>query len=451
MLLLVLLRQALGLLLYRLAHLILLFGPSGRAAARPLLAGAIRLQPDNRRARAYYDHSQALRLFPRGETAEALKLLKRAHRAVPDDEIVHLDWGIALTMAGHYDQAIGVLEQLGKDGERAVHEQQLWSALGWAYLRTGRLPLAQTTAKQATEYGVATPEMQLIMSLSLLGEQGWIDKATIRGILGKRPHCLGMVLEFAFCLAQLGKRTEAQKLVKALPEGMQPRAWRIIARHSLNEDDAATAQWALTQFSGPEPDPAASILLVCEVAARDGSLAGAVASAHRATADRPDDAEVLAAAGRVMVLAGEREKAFQYMTTALANGSRDALAGGVVALHLLERGQVEDAKSVFAIQRTGDELACVYAHTATAWLLQARDELAEAVALAARACDMWDELPAWMATEAVRTEIIPRLIDVAESAEIAADESTRRQAAAVLARLAGPDAAGRSFSADSEV
>ena len=354
-------------------------------------------------------------------------------------------------MAGHYDQAIGVLEQLGKDGERAVHEQQLWSALGWAYLRTGRLPLAQATAKQAAEYGVATPEMQLVMSLSLLGEQGWIDKATIRGILGKRPHCLGMVLEFAFCLAQLGKRTEAQKLVKALPEGMQPRAWRIIARHSLNEDDAATAQWALTQFSGPEPDPAASILLVCEVAARDGSLAGAVASAHRATADRPDDPEVLAAAGRVMVLAGEREKAFEYMTTALANGSRDALAGGVVALHLLERGQVEDAKSVFAIQRTGDELACVYAHTATAWLLQTRDDLAEAVALATRACDMWDELPAWMATEAVRTEIIPRLIDVAESAEIAADESTRGQAAAVLARLAGADAVGRSFPAGSEV
>ena len=126
MLLLVLLREGLGWLLYRLAHLMLLFGASGRPVARPLLAGAIRLQPDNRRARAYYDHGQALRLFPRGETQEALKLLKRAHRVVPDDDAVCLDWGIALTMAGHYDQAIGVLEQLTKDSERAAREQQLW-------------------------------------------------------------------------------------------------------------------------------------------------------------------------------------------------------------------------------------------------------------------------------------------------------------------------------------
>ena len=382
MLLLVLLREGLGWLLYRLAHLMLLFGASGRPVARPLLAGAIRLQPDNRRARAYYDHSQALRLFPRGETKEALKLLKRAHRALPDDDAVCLDWGIALTMAGHYDQAIGVLEQLTKDSERAAREQQLWSALGWAYLRTGRLPLAQITVKQAAEYGVTTLEMQLIMSLSLLGEQGWVDKLTVRGILGKRPHCLGMVLEFAFCLAQLGKRAEARKIVEAVPEDTRQRAWRIIARHSLNENDVATAQWALAQSSGPEPDPAAGLLLVCEVAARHGSLAKAVESAHQAVTDRPHDPEVLAAAGRVMVLAGERNKAFEYMTTALANGSRHALAGGVVALHLLERGRPEDAKSVFAVQRTGDELDCVYAHTATAWLLQTRDEPVEAVALA---------------------------------------------------------------------
>ena len=451
MLLLVLLREGLGSLLYQLAHLMLLFGASGRPLARPLLAGAIRLQPDNRRARAYYDHSQALRLFPRGETQEALRLLKRAHRVVPDDDAVHLDWGIALTMAGHYDQAIGVLEQLAKDSERAAREQQLWSALGWAYLRTGRLPLAQITVKQAAEYGVTTLETQLIMSLSLLGEQGWVDKPTVRSILSKRPHCLGMVLEFAYSLARLGKRAEARKLIEALPEDMQPRAWRIVARHSLNEDDVATAQWALEQFSGPEPDRAASLLLVCEVAARRGTLASAVESAHQAVAARPEDPEVLEQAGRVMVLAGERQNAFEYMTTALANGSRDALAGGVVALHLLERGQQEDAKSVFALQRTGDELACVYAHTATASLLQTRDEPAEAVALAARACDMWNELPAWMATEAVRTEIIPRLIEVAESARNAADEATHGQATAVLARLADMDAAGRSSAADSEL
>ncbi len=434
-LLLVVLKWAIGWLLYGLAQAALALGPIGRGVARPLLGGAVRMQPNNLRMRAYRDYLRGLRMFSAGATDEALKLLHRAHRVAPDDETVHLDWAVALTMAGRYDQAIGALEQLGQDIERPRHEQQYWSALGWSYLRTGRFPLAENAMKRAAEYGLATPDLRLIMSLALLGQQGWVDKATVRGSLAKRPRNTGMLLEFGYYLAKIGKRGEAERLLAVLPESMLPRGWRIVAQHSLDEDNTACAQWAIDKLDSLDPGSAGGLLLGCEVAARADDWSAAVAGAHQAVDHDPTSLNVLETAGRIMVLAGEHESAFRYMTQALAGGSRNALAGGVVALHLLEQDKTDRARLVFRVQRAGDELACVYAHTAMAWLLQIEEKPAEALSLAAQACDFWNKLPAWAATEPVCRDILPRLTSIAESIERSADETTRCGAVNLRRRL----------------
>jgi len=427
-------RQGLGAILYWLAQGMLPLGRLGRAAARSLLAAVVWLEPSHQKARAYYDYMQALRIFPRGETEEALRLLRRAHRAVPDDEALHLDWAVALTMANHYERAIDVLEQLGSS-EQARTELQFWTALGWSYLRTGRFPAAEAAAKQASEHGVAGSELRLIRLLALAGEEGWVNRDGIAEVVGKRPRSLGMMLEFVYYVASIGKRTKAEDLLAALPADNRPYGWSIVTQHSLRADDIQTAQWSLQKLSQLAPDSVDGLMMGCEIALRRGQMAEAVDKAHQAASEKPDELEVLETAGRVMVLAGQREEAFRYMTNALAEGSRDALAGGVVALYMLAQDRLDDARSVFRVQRSGDELACLYGHTATAVVLKAGDDLAEAVTLAQQAWGFWDEMPQWTKTEAVRQDIVPWLTEIAEAAADAGNKPDRQDAEELLCRL----------------
>jgi len=427
-------RQGLGAVVYWVAQGVLPLGRLGRAAARSALAAVVWLEPNHQEARAYYDYLQALRIFPRGETEEALMLLRRAHRAVPDDETLHLDWAVALTMANHYERAIDVLEQLAS-GEQARTELQFWTALSWSYLRTGRFPAAEAAAKQASEYGVASSELRLIRSLALAAEAGWVNKDGIADVVSKGPRALGMLLEFAYYIASIGKRTEAEDLLAVLPADNRPHAWRIVTQHSLSAGDVETAEWSLEKLGQLAPDSVDGLMMGCEIALRRGQMAEAVDKAHRAVAAQPDELAVLETAGRMMVLAGQREEAFRYMTSALAEGSRDALAGGVVALYMLAQDRLDDARLVFRVQRSGDELACLYAHTATAAVLKAEDDLAEAVALAQQAWEFWDEMPQWARTEAVRQDIVSWLTQIAQAAVDTDDKLVSQDAEELLCRL----------------
>jgi len=427
-------RQGLGAILYWLAEMLLPLGRIGRATARLLLGAVVWLEPNHQKAHAYYDYLQALRIFPRGQVEEALKLLRRAHRAVPDDETLHLDWAVALTMAKQYERAIDVLEQIGSC-EQARTEPQFWTTLGWSYLRTGRFPAAEAAAKQANEYGLASSELRLIRSLALAGEEGWVNKDSIAQVVNKEPRALGMLLEFAYYIASIGKAAAAEDLLAALPGDNRPYAWRVVTEHGLSAGDVETAQWSLQKLGQLAPDSVDGLMMGCEIALRQGQVASAVDKAHEAVSKKPDNLEVLETAGRVMVLAGQREEAFRYMTSALAEGSRDALAGGVVALYLLAQGRLDDARSVFRVQRSGDELACLYAHTATAGVLKTEGDLAEAIALAHQAWEFWDEVPDWARTEAVCQDIVSWLTQIAEAAAYSVDEVLTQDAEGLLIGL----------------
>ena len=178
-------------------------------------------------------------------------------------------------------------------------------------------------------------------------------------------------------------------------------------------------------------------MLDCEIALRRGQMTEAVDKAHRAVAAQPDELEVLETAGRVMVLAGQREEAFRYMTSALAEGSRDALAGGVVALYMLAQDRLDDARSVFRVQRSGDELACLYAHTATAGVLRAEGDLPEAAVLATRTWKFWEELPPWARTAAVREDIVPVLREIGQAAVSSGDQEVIEDGKKLLRSISG--------------
>jgi len=274
-------RQGLGAALYWLAQGVLPLGRLGRAATRLLLAAVVWLEPNHQKAHAYCDYLQGLRIFPHGQTEEALKLLRHAHRAVPDDETLHLDWAVALTMAKQYERAIDVLEQLGSS-DQARTELQFWTALGWSYLRTGRFPAAEAAAKQASDYGVASAELRLIRLLALAGEEGWVNKDGIAEAINKRPASLGMVLEFAYYIASIGKRDQAQDLLAALPAGIEPRAWHIVTQHSLSAGDVETAQWSLQKLGQLAPDSVDGLMLGCEIALRGQSSGQSSPSGQRA-------------------------------------------------------------------------------------------------------------------------------------------------------------------------
>ena len=97
--------------------------------------------------------------------------------------------------------------------------------------------------------------------------------------------------------------------------------------------------------------------------------------------------------------------------------------------------RLDDARSVFRVQRSGDELACLYAHTATAAVLKTEDDLAEAVALAQRAWEFWDEMPQWTRTEAVRQDIVSWLTQIAQAAVDTDDKPVSQDAEELLCRL----------------
>ena len=74
------------------------------------------------------DGTQALH---RGQVAQAIRLLERAHRLAPEDPDAALNLGGACILRKKFAQAIAVLEPLS---ERDPHNPMVWTNLGAAYL-----------------------------------------------------------------------------------------------------------------------------------------------------------------------------------------------------------------------------------------------------------------------------------------------------------------------------
>ena len=111
------------------------------------------------------DGTQALH---RGQIAQAIRLLERAHRLAPEDPDAALNLGGACILRKKFAQAIAVLEPLS---ERDPHNPMVWTNLGAAYLgnpvlaRDEEQLRAIAALEHAFELNPATPNVAYNLGL----------------------------------------------------------------------------------------------------------------------------------------------------------------------------------------------------------------------------------------------------------------------------------------------
>ncbi len=401
----VIFNKLLAKLLFWTAQGVMMVGRLGQQAAHQLLTLSTVLAPGDERTLGWLRYTSAVLASRRGDTARAVELLREASRLLPDNVAIQVNLGVALTMLNRYEQAIEVLERVLKTSSDIELEASLWSALAWSYLRTGRYAKVATCQEQADEFGIKSPELQLIGELARGCQHGRLHPDVIGGCVAKRPRTLGMVLDFADWQARSGNRRLARKALGGLPREIQMRGLGIIASSALNDDNYETVLWAAAEYGKLAEHSAVPAMLRSEVALRRGAGQRAIEQAQRAVKLEPHNGRALEQLGRAHLLYGDREQAARAFVECLATGSDSALAGGVVAMALLSRDEVKKARLVFRSGRRGDALGCAYAHAAHALLMARQQRWDEAVKIAQFSWESVQDLPAWTPTARVLPDV----------------------------------------------
>lgn len=429
-------RSWLGAFFYAVAHLVLPGGRPGRCLARFFLRQSLLFRPRDESAWGYSDYLSGILLLERGTPEEGLRLLRRATKALPQDPAVALDTGVAMTMGGEYEQAVRLLERLLRDYQRMASEQQLWFALAWSHLRLGHFTRAPQVAEQAATAAGGTAQLHLVSLLGRLVTTGVLEQQALRGLLQSRPRLLPQILEFTEQLAASGKTGAAQQLLQALPEDIRSRSLRLLIISALNGELLPAARWALNQLTSTAGEAPAYLVLESELHLREGNLPWALAVSERAVKlSEGKQAEAQEQCGEVLLLQGRAAEAYPHFVEALALGSTSALAGGVVALHLVEEDRWEEAHQVFRMERRGPALDCAYAHCATGLIQLHEGDLPEAVKLAQWAWDEYRALPDWAAQPAVREQLREVIAKLTEGCLTPAEEAGNEEVAAQARKL----------------
>ncbi len=422
---------------YAQARWFLSLGRLGWGQGSRLLHLACRLWPRHPEAPLWLKLVQGKEALRRGRPDVALPLLLEAERALPPSLGLRADVGLAQVMVGNWEQAIVVLERAVKE-EEAAQREDVWASLAWAYLKTGRAPKARESCLRAEQMGVQSLRLTLLQRFATAVGLGALPVSELSDLLERLPEAGVLVLEFARQQAQEGRRQLARAAVTAFPADDQPRAFAIIARGSLNEDDPDSAAWAAEQIAAPvEKGLSAEVALIrSEVALRRGEQAEAIAQARAALEAERGTGRAHEQVGRALLLAGDWDSAVDEMIEALHTAGAGALAGGVAALAALEVGDQQSARGIFLSARCGDGLACAISHTAQARLLLTEGHRAEALRLVEEALDEMARLPRW----ARRPDVLQRLArvqrDVLQATRDAGEGEQQDEAERLLERLA---------------
>ena len=432
--------------LYSMGQLVLPAGRPGRALARLYLRLALFFNPRHDRALGYLDYLSGVQQMERGDPEEALRSLRRAMRALPDDPAVALDAGVAMTIAGEHEAALNTLGRLLTAHHRRMsQEPQLWFALAWSHTRLGRYSQALEVTRQAAAARAVSPGLRLTAALARLGSTASLETDVVRGVLRGHPRLLPSVLEFIEQLAETGKSAAAEDLLETLPAELRPRGLRLIVLSSLNRDSLPAARWALDHLLAAAGRSSDALLLESELRLHEGNLPAAVKTAREALTEARSPVATAAAEeqlGEALLVSGKEEEARAHFAQALSLGSASALAGGVVALGLLAQGKVQDAQSVFLLARQGTEFGVAYAHAATALVLLETAHLPEAVSLLEQAGEAFHALPAWAAQPPVSKTLTATLTSACRqaltNARSTGDDALTKRAQRLLRRLTAP-------------
>ncbi len=441
-------------LFYGLGQLALPGGRIGRAMARYFLHRCLSLNPGHERAQGYRDYLYGVWAVERGDPDAGLRLLRRAARALPQDPAVALDAGVALAICGQYEAAATTLSRLLQEHpHRLSGERQLWSALAWSHLRLRNYQQALETARAAATAGCASAQLRLVTLFANLACGDGFEAGVLAGLLRSHVRLLPNVLEFAEQMAEDDRPGLADQVLGALPADLQAHGLRLIASSSIHGRRWRAARWALARLQTFARERVAYLVLESELYLHEQQFPQALAAAEQAVAQaEPSTARGqrtgsgLGAAeeqlGEVLLVMGRSEEAFPHFVRALAEGSLSALAGGAVALRLVEQGRIQEARQVFRFSRRGAELGVAYAHLATALILLEEGQTGEALNLTELAWEAYRDLPAWAAQPSVRETLstyLRRLAqDLAERAEAASQPDLLTGARRLLRNLERP-------------
>lgn len=426
---------------YWAAQISLPLGKPGMRIARSLLATALVYDPRLDRARGWRSLIDGTLARERGDLDAAVASLRDASAVLPDNDAVTANLGIALALAGRYDEAVIVIERAMRGDTDVTGEPQIWMALAWAHLRTGRSPKALEACERAEESRATSVDLRILRILALASCRGFVQRDELRNLLRMRARMLPLVLEHIEQLAVSGSRDVARQLVRGLPDSIQTRALQVIVRSAMAGDNLEAAHWAIRELEIRQPDSATAPTLRSELALRRKDHHEALSEAMEAVRRKPQDAQALDQLVRVRVLRGEGDQAAREAVEAVQRRGGGGLTAGVAALHYLEAQDLEAAQRVFAVQRSGDELACAFAAAAQALLHARRKHHAEALRQAERSVSYAGRIPAWAHSEYSRRRIAECLRETLELSR-ASGEEVPEALAQQVASLQPPKEAG---------
>jgi tetratricopeptide (TPR) repeat protein len=376
-------------------------GRGGAWLADGLLERALILDPSLTRARGWQELIRGCRCREAGDMPDAVRHLKEASALLPGNAAALANLGITLCMAGEHDQAVQTIERSMRSERDVTGEPQIWVALTWSYLRSGRSPKALEACERAQEARAVSQDLRLLRALALAACRGFVSRDDLRGLIATRPRMLPMVLEFTQGLAHARSRDLARQVMRCLPDRIQARAYRVMANSALNADDTDTTTWALRECEAREPQSPMVPAMKSEVALRKRDLAAAFKHARDAVERAGRNAAGYEQLARVQLLRGDWEAALAAAREAVERKGTGALSGGILALAALAADQPAEARRLFGVTRTGDVLGVACAAVAQARIRVIADDHQ----LALRSCHMalagLRALPDWASTPPV--------------------------------------------------
>lgn len=394
------------------------------------------LWPANPLAAPWLGYLDGLRCLQRGRPDQALDHLLGAARGLPEVAGVRARLGVCLTMLGRDEEAIATLERVLHEPLDGL-EVEVYPALAWSYLRSGRAVQAVEVWQRAAMVETHSRRLDLVGRLASGVVTGGLSPGQLREDIARNPQGTPLLLEYAHLQARDNRHRLARAAVLALPEEVQPRSYAIIGQSSLNGEDHKTALWAaeqLEQYDGLEPRASAAMLR-SEVALRQGDGSTALSMIRQAIVQWPGQGLLHEQLGRVLLLTGQWDAAVEEMIEALHGGLSGALAAGLAALAALEIGDTPSARGVFVIERPGDGLGSAFAHAAQARLKAVEGRLDETLRLASWTLEEMEHLPAWAAQPLVTERLAASIRIVLQAVRDGGDEGQRRKAAEALDRL----------------
>lgn len=379
--------------IYGTAQLVAGLGRPGAAVSVRLFRWCLALRPDHTQARAWLTYLDAVRALRHGDAEQAGDLLKQTLAALPDNIAARGHLGMCQAFTGAHEEAIYNLEEVFRHGTGLSRQGDLWAALVWSYLRTGRVPKAKDACRRAAEHQVCTPRLQLLAGMVVGVQVGMLPSEAIGKLLRSNPSATPMVLEYAQHLASRGKQDLAEQLIESLPRSAWGQGYWVVAHSALNGSDLKTASWAAQRSRAMSDDAVATAILLSEISLRRQRTDDALEQAREAVAHDENNGEAHEQLGKVLLLRGDWAGAVEQMIEALHVGPASALAAGLAALASISAGDFSTASGLFIVQRTGDGLGVACAHVAQCRIMQHKRQDKEALKLAGWALEEIEQLP----------------------------------------------------------